>query len=356
MALVKYIEMKEFIMKKHIFFLLFLAVLASSVFAQTREDISVFIAPVVANPDQAAFFYDNFVAETEGAGYTLAKDKNDADYTLKLEVKPNLIRYDDGTEEQAPPDEKQSVLQVTLIRNEDAAEVVTFNFAFTTVDEMYEYNLYLVYEAMANVPFSKPGNEGVSWRNKWLYLRASFDYPITFYQLLEPMALWGDHPTIPGEKQWHNLDHRINPFPAVTFGIEFQYLNWMSTELNFNLSFSDPFSATFIPAIQFEQKFPVKPSKHFMIEPYAAVSFPVNTSSTAIQFPKVGVGGGVQVGVKGGNMGAFFVDVNYIHYLGNVVMKNENIAYPNPSEIHYTRFVIGLGIGYKIGFFDRNKG
>jgi hypothetical protein len=348
-------EIKEFIMKKNIFSLFFLAVLASSVFAQTREDISVYIAPVVASPDQASFFYENFVAETTGAGYSLSKDAEDADYTLKLEVKPNLIHYSDGTLEQAPPDEKQFILQITLIRNEDATEVVTFNFAFTSTDEMYEYNLYLLYEALANVPFSKAGFEGDSWRNKWLYLRASFDYPITFYQLLDPKALWGDHPVIPGEKQWHNLDHRINPFPAVTFGIEFQYLNWISTELSFNLSFSDPFSTTFIPAIQLEQKFPIKPSRDFMIEPYAAVSFPVNTSPITVQFPKVGVGGGVQFGVRGGNMGAFFVDVNYIHYLGDVIIRNENTLYPNPSEIHYTRFVIGLGIGYKIGFFDRIK-
>jgi hypothetical protein len=266
-----------------------------------------------------------------------------------------MIRYDDGTEEQAPPDEKQFILQINLMRNEDDSEVVTFSFPFTTTDEMYDYNLYLLYEAMANVPFSKLGHEEDSWRNKWLYLRASFDYPITFYQLLEPMALWGNHPSIEGEKIWHNLDHKINPFPAVTFGLEFQYLNWISTELNFNLSFSDPFSTSFIPAIQIEQKFPIKPAKYFMIEPYAVVSFPVNTSPTTVQFPKVGVGGGIQFGVKGGSTGGFFVDVNYIHYLGNVVMKNENTLYPNPSEIRYTRFVIGLGIGYKIGFFDRNK-
>jgi hypothetical protein len=127
----------------------------------------------------------------------------------------------------------------------------------------------------------------------------------------------------------------------------------MSTELNFNLSFSDPMSNSFIPAIQIEQKFPIKPAKYFMIEPYAVVSFPLNTSSGSIQFPKVGLGGGCQLGVRGGNMGAFFVDINYIHFLGDVLMRNENKIFPDPSSITYRRFSVGLGIGYKVGFFDR---
>jgi hypothetical protein len=329
--------------------------LALPAFAESREDIQVYIAPVVASPDQASYFRENFTTETIGAGYIVTQDAKEADYTLNLEVKPNLILYDDGTIEQAPPDEKQYILHITLMENEDNSEVVAFSFAFTSTDEMYDFNLYLIYEAMANVPMTKLGAGTVitdHWRNKWLYLRASFDYPITFYQLKEPNVLMGDGP--------HNpvlpLDNKISPFPAVTIGLELQYLNWLSTELSFNLSFADPFGTSFIPAIQIEQKFPIKPSRNFMIEPYAAVSFPVATTINSIQFPKVGIGGGVQLGVRGGEMGAFFVDVNYIHFLGDVIVKNPWVEhYPNPDRISYTRFVIGLGIGYKIGFFNRNK-
>jgi hypothetical protein len=329
-----------------------LLTLALPVFAQSREDVSVYIAPVLANPTQASFFKDNFATETIGAGYSVTEEAKDADYTLKLEVKPNMIQYDDGTTEQAPPDEKQNILYVTLIENDDDEEVVAFSFAFTSTDEMYDYNLYLLYEAMANVPMTKLGTEKVvtdHWRNKWLYIRASFDYPITFYQLREPNALMD-------EKKEHSipLDHKISPFPAVTFGFELQYLNWMSTELSFNLSFSDPFGHSFIPAIQLEQKFPIKPARNFMIEPYAAVSFPVATNINCLNFPRLGVGGGFQLGVRGGDMGAFFVDINYIQYLGNVIVKNPYMSsYPVPDQIKYTRFVVGLGIGYKIGFFNR---
>ncbi|MDR0322657.1 MAG: hypothetical protein LBI28_14275 [Treponema sp.] len=342
-------------MRKYAIFFIFILISAMSAGAQTWKNTHVYIAPVVANTDQAAYFKENFTIETIGAGYEVVENAPEADYTIKLEVKPNMIRYDDGTEEPAPEGEKQYVLQINLIRNEDNAGIVAFSFAFDTTDEMYDYNLYLLYEAMANVPVNRM--EGTvddnRWRNKWIYIRTSFDYPITFYQLMDPMALWGDDPNNAGGKIWHNIDHRINPFPAVTIGLEFQYLNWMSTEVNFNLSFGDPFSNTFIPAIQIEQKFPIKPSKHFMIEPYAAVSFPLDTSSNNVKFPSLGVGGGIQIGVKGGSMGAFFMDVNYIRFIGDVLTKNNNQLYPNPSEIHYTRFIVGLSVGYKIGFADR---
>ena len=337
-----------------LFLLVFIPVFA---FAQTREDIRIYIAPVRAQDmSQALFFQENFAMELAGAGYVQGSSVRDSDYTLNLEVLPNTIMYDDGTVEQAPPDEKQLLLSITLNRNEDNAEIVSFAFLFDSVEEMYEYNLYLLYEALANVPMTRPiGEESDdSWRNKWIYARTSFDYPITFYELLSDNWLYGPAPGNPDNTIVRPIDHSISSFPAVTIGMEFQYLSWMSTELNFSLSFSDPMSSNvFIPAIQIEQKFPIKPSTHFMLEPYAVVSFPLNTSPSVIQFPTLGVGGGVQFGVKAGTMGAFFLDVNYIHFLGDVIVRNEAPVYTSPQEITYSRYVLGIGIGYKIGFFDR---
>jgi len=212
----------------------------------------------------------------------------------------------------------------------------------------------LLYEAMASVPVTKAedtviAEESELWRNKWLYIRASFDYPITFYELLEPKVLEDSTVSPP---RYIPLDHEVRPIPAGTLGIELQYLSWMSTEVDIHVCFSDPVSNSMIPIITVEQKFPIKPTKIFMIEPYLAVSFPMETSSHVTQFPRVGVGGGFQLGVKGGNMGAFFVDINYIYFLGDVIAKHHYTNY-TPSEIHYRRYTVGLGIGYKVGLFDR---
>ena len=96
--------------------LLFLMILIpAAVFAQTREDIRIYIAPVRAlNPSHASFFHESFSIELTGAGYTQGNSARESDYTLNLEVKPNTVLYDDGSVEQAPPDEKQFLLSITL--------------------------------------------------------------------------------------------------------------------------------------------------------------------------------------------------------------------------------------------------
>ena len=342
-------------MKKRFFcFLTFFFLGGLCIYAQSREDIKIFIPPVIAPVEQALYFHENFAMETAGAGYTITDIQSEADYNLRLEVKPNIIIYDDGFEEPAPPDEPQFVLNIHLVRNDDDVEIVAFSFPFTEVDEMYDYNLYLLYEAMANVPFTKELEIGPDdrWRNKWIYLRASIDYPVTFYALKSPHFLThvGDGPDFPVP-----LDHKIAPWLAATLGVEFQYLNWMSTEISFNLSFSDPVSTAFVPAFQLEQKFPIKPDLHFMIEPYLAVSFPVITSP-GVSVPPIyfGVGGGAQFGIKGGDSGAFLLDINFIYFLGDVNVAVDTTKYREPQE-KYNRFVLGLGLGYKFGFIDRPK-
>jgi len=333
-------------------FLAIFLVFSVSIFAQTRADIKIYIPSVRANAEQAAYFEKNFAMEITGAGYTLTDNPSEADYSLALEVRPNMILYEDGKLEAAPPDEKQFVLEVVLIKNEDKSEMVTFSFPFNDLDEMYDFNLYLLYEALANVPFTKKmdAEEDDFWRNKWLYARASFDYPVTFYELQEPNALWSSsNPSL-----YYPLYNYISPNPAATIGIELQYLYWMSTELDFHFCFGDPLSNSLIPTITLEQKFPIKPGKIYMVEPYLAVSFPMITYPDAKHFPKVGVGGGFQLGVKGGSMGAFFVDVNYIHFLGDVVMKSSFFWKDAKAEdVIFQRWTVGLAIGYKIGFFDR---
>ena len=349
-------------MKKFIFVLSLFSLLLPA-FAQSRDDIRIYIPPVMStDPRQAQYFKENFDMETTAAGYTVTNDSGDADYTLHLEVQPNMILYDDGTTEPAPPEEGLYLLQLNLVRNEDSVEIVAFSFPFTNVEEMYEYNLYLLYEAMANVPLTKLVGDGSGiddrWRNKWIYFRASLDYPITFYQLVTSPAVLYTTPQPGSGPEAIPLDHKIGPWLAFTAGIEIQYFNWMSTELSFHLSFSDAMSTTFIPVLQIEQKFPIKPvSLHWlMIEPYAVAAFPTPTSTLTESFPSIGVGGGVQFAVKAGNSGGAFIDINFIYYLGEVVQDNiykDSAHYNTPSTITYNRFVIGLGIGYKFGIIDR---
>jgi hypothetical protein len=345
-------------MRKYLLVFVFLFPLFA-LFAQSRDDISVYIPPVLGGlPEQQMFFAENFKMELIGANYTVVDDQMDSDYVLALTITQEVETYEDETgavyEE---PGEIVNVLTISLQDSNDGREVLQFSWAFDTLEEMYEWNLHLIYQAMANVPLTKlTGEVDIDhWRNKWLYIRASFDYPITFYAYPDPVAIRGETPSNGNPPDYSVLDHKVLPFPGVTLGVEFQFLNWMSVEGDFQINFGDPFSNSLIPAIGFEVKFPLKPSKHFMIEPYGIVTFPTTTATGTMEFPRLGAGGGVQFGVKGGSMGALFVDVNYVHYLGNVVTKNTDTNKPYPDTISWSRFSVGLGIGYKIGVFNRNK-
>jgi hypothetical protein len=328
--------------------LLFSAVV---LFAQSRDDIAVYVSPVNGgNAEEQMFFTENFKMELVGANYLVVENQDESDYTLALSVSRD--KYEEGGVVQT-----DNILTVSLLASADGREMLQFSWAYMDLEEMYEWNLHLIYQAMANVPLTKITSvpDTNHWRNKWLYVRASFDYPITFYANPNPPAIHSDPPVIGGRPDYSVLDHKVLPYPGFTAGLEFQFLNWMSIEGNFQLTFGDPFSHALIPAIGVDLKFPLKPSKHFMIEPYGTAVFPMTTATETLEFPFLGVGGGIQLGVKGGSMGVIFVDVNYVHYLGDVVTRNIDADKPNPSTISWQRFSIGLGVGYKIGFFNRNK-
>ena len=346
-------------MKKPWAFLCFFLV-AVSVFAQQREDTIIYIPPVVsARSDHAAFFHPHFEMEVMAANYTLTNNINEANYVLRFESMPYIIVYDDGTSEPAGPGDAQYILQLTLINNEDNSEMLSISYPFTEVEECYEFSLTLVYSAMANVPLTKlTGSieESDRWRNKWIYLRASFDYPVITTHVLKQDGLeHGGAIYNPDNKQLYNsLDHIVRAVPGATVGVELQFLHWMSTELGFLFRFGDPSGEyTFIPGIGLQLKFPIKPGRHFMLEPYAMLSTQANTSAFYNSFPWLAVGGGFQFGVRGGDMGAFFIDANFLLTVGDVVTKNNNEYFTAPPEVHWVRYAVSLGIGYKIGFFDR---
>ena len=327
--------------------------------AQSRADMAIHIPmPIGGNSEQQHYFKENFEMETTAAGYTVTQDEAVSDYILKLEIKPNMIQYEDGTEEPAPPDEKQFILQITLVRNEDKVDIVMFDFMFTELEEMYAYNLYLLYQAMANVPMTKltAKVDNDHWRNKWLYLRFSAEFNISAYMIDDSKNNREWDPNGGGSwKAMSDPSHgRETPvMPGATFGIEFQFLNWMSLEGGIKLVLGDPEEASFIPAVSASLKFPIKPgnrSKHFMLEPYLQADLPMATGAYIRSFSLLSVGGGFQFGVRGGEMGAFFIDMNGQYSLGEI-----HTVRPGSRDAYWTRWVISVGIGYKIGFFNRLK-
>ncbi|MCL2068076.1 MAG: hypothetical protein FWG99_11525 [Treponema sp.] len=366
---------------KRIYIFVILFTLAVFAFAQSRDDVSIYFPPVLASPEQAEYLHNSFSTEAFAAGYIVTSSRLEADYVIELEVRPNIIIYDDGTEEPAPPDEEQFVLRFALIRNEDNEEILFFSYLFTDLLELSRRSLYLLNEAMANVPVvMPPENVPITvplrviltrmgpdeefgrddrWRNKWVYFRASFDYPITIHAL-EPDKLYDGSSIYNGDinnppVQFYTLDNKVEPAPALTFGLELQLFNWMSLEFDFEMKFEDPEFKTYIPVVGAQLKFPLKPSGLFMLEPYAAASYYLKKPDYYESFSGIEAGGGIQFGAFGGSRGVWFFDARFMYTINGAGTYNLNTEYPNPEVVQWNRFIIGIGVGYKLGFFDRKS-
>ena len=358
-------------MKTRCIFLALLIALAASAFAQSRSDVTIFLPLIVAeDPAQAEFFRKNFTMEITSAGYTVAESIQEADYSLRITVRRNMIVYDDGTSEPAPDDEHEFLLQLNLMRNSDTEQIVSLSFGFDELEEMYNHNLSLIYQVMANVPLGGSDSKTLVrfmvgkgeepddwWRNKWLYLRLSADYPIHYYQIKPDDSLYRGNFLFKGEDGepdfgYSTIADQTVAIPGATVGLEVQFLQWMSFELDFAVRLGDTAGFGFMPAIGAQVKFPFKPAAYFMLEPYAAV-VTTNNEDHSFSFTRYAIGGGIQLGVKAGNAGVLFFDVNYMHPLGEAITRNADENFTQPELLHWNRYAVGLSLGYKIGFLNR---
>jgi len=158
------------------------------------------------------------------------------------------------------------------------------------------------------------------------------------------------------------LDNKLIPTPGISFGIEFQFLNFMSIEPHAQISMEQVVLDRIIYSALFsvELKFPLKFFKYVVIEPYGIAAYPMRFSidedfEIFTNYPQFLFGGGIQIAVKTGKSGALFFDVSYL-YIGDIAMKNfYGELYPEPKEIHYNYSILGFKIGYKFGILNRKR-
>jgi hypothetical protein len=338
-------------LKKFIIFFIF-SVLGGISFAADVNNTTIFLEGTAARPEQLAYFMENFEVEGTAAGYVFAEKKADAGYTFKFRVEPYSNPVDPLS---------QFIIFISLILNENDSEMLSFGWPFANLEEMYEYNQYIFLRTVINIPRPEAQTQIVqeddSWRNKWLYVRASFDFPITFYKLMGDGLLDGIAVTDPSGTKAVPIDNLVIALPALTLGIEVQIFKWLSVEPQFQAGWEYLQDENFFTMTAgLEVKFPLKFVKHIMLEPYAAVVMPIlQTKDIFDSFPIIGFGGGLQLGIKAGKPGVLFADVNYM-YFGNTGMHNPFGDYfPEPPVIHYQRSAIGLGLGYKFGLINRKK-
>jgi hypothetical protein len=331
-----------------------LLLISSIAFAQTRDDTLIYInRPAGGTAKQQNFFEENYKMEVAAAGYTVVNSQSESDFYFTLAIEPNEY-YDPGYDDEAPYN-----LTLTLYDNAGGREMVQMGFPFTEMEEMYEWNLFLVYQAMANVPHTKFTGQLHTdlWRHKWIYL--------------SPYATWAIH--------MYSFDSGTPYIPLNAgamfgggLGLEIHFLSWMSAETGIDFHFDqidrwtladdswnkDQYSADYegkklkgffmTPVLQVPVllKFVWKPSQHFMLEPYIGIALSKSLNSEL--YPPLLAGlGGIQWAIKAGDIGGVFVDTRFGYDIGDS---------RTPDRYNdYHRVTLHFNVGYKFGFINRIK-
>jgi hypothetical protein len=341
------------ILKKNVCVLVLLFCSFSAVYAANSKNITL----CIQGTGQPAFvqgFKEALIIEAKAAGYDVTENLSAAKYNIKFNVE-----FDQA--------QQKSKFVVSLIKVVDLSEIVSMEYLFADEEEMLLYSQLVFFMLIANLPdnevaASEPVDD--SWRDKWLYISPYFNYSLMFLAL-KPDGLKG------GAGVYNDsvdpilvspIDNKIIPMPGIGVGLEFQFLPFMSIEPGFLISREEVVldHVMYNMLASLKIKFPLKFFRNVVLEPYGVAAYPMRfpeelDTFDLESFPKYVFGGGMQIAVKVGKSGALFFDVNYT-FLGDTPMKNQlTDLFPKPELIHYDHSVLGFGIGYKFGFFNRKS-
>ena len=137
------------IFKRFVCVLLF-AFLINAVYADNVPDRNtLFIEGTAPDNNTLEFFMDNFTMEATSLLFTVTDTREEARWTLRFTVTPNMA------EDLDPAGEPQYMIAINFIRNADDVEIVMFTFAYDDLFDMFAHNQFLVFMAIINVPYEE---------------------------------------------------------------------------------------------------------------------------------------------------------------------------------------------------------
>jgi len=329
----------------------------SAIYAANSKNITLNIQGTGSGELVESFKYALKI-EANAAGYDVTDNLADAKYYIKFTVEFDQVQ-------------QKSKFNVSLVRVADSNEIVAMEYLFTDEEEMLLYSQLVFFMLMANLPEDevRMAVEDDSWRNKWLYARASIDYSVMLLSLKGKTYLTNDNPA--NRLISPPLEDKGVPAPGIGLGAEVQFLDFMSAELGVQMSYEN-LNTMFNMLFSLEIKSPLKFFSGFVPEPYIEVAYPLRFPKGNEIFdnsPKFAFGGGIQVAVKMEKDSALFFEAGYLYYFSGVGMENQYkkdakgqdfytqiITADSPQDtIKYNYSVVSFKIGYKYGFFDRKR-
>jgi hypothetical protein len=336
------------------FVIAFLAVPAGITAAQSRGGFIIYVAPASGGTiEDRDFFYQNIEMELLGASYEITRIEEDADYTFSIFIT--------GVENEENPSLSLYILTLVLIDNANGQEMVRLGWEYQYREEMYEWNLYLIYQALANLPIRTVNTEVVSgetgalWE-KVLYLGLRAGFLANFFSVRKTVNYEA------GQSQAFGFEGalvmELRPFRffsfqgEVIFAVDAFNAGKQIVRNNQSIYSSENFT-TFSLAFPLLIKLPLKMGD-FTLSFYGGAYYVLTLgtggeeeSQSMKMAPPVGLTLGVDLGFRAGP-GEFFIDLRYGADLGATRIGDG-------GGVSYTRQRGGVSVGYKIGFWNRNK-
>jgi len=319
--------------RKAVFLLFLLISVCGTLWAQDYHEVKIYVPPLdgVGFIDDLAYFFKRITGEIVMQYRTLGKARVLSDYTITGKVMPIAEE-----EIELPPDSEDDeyVLYVELYDNRQNVAIGEQFITFTVPDENTERALSVIlYNLLSAIPDVLEGDID-DWRNKFLYLDLRFIWKPTAYSRTIQET------NIAQVGAEFVADFHIVNFFSVRLGVELSQ-DWVivfpgetgAYALDMILSF--PLSVAYV----------LKPFHSIMIEPYLGGNFNLSLQDAARVYP-FSFHAGIEVGIKLGP-GILTIDPRYTQDVGKSLIKVKN------NEYDYWRYMIHLGIGYKLGFFKR---
>ena len=364
-------------MKKLILIIIILAV-TFPISAQVIREARVYVPPVAGHGriSDKAFFYRQLTSEVVFQYYALVRSQRVCDYILRAVIVPYGVEEPEGLAEPKSPipnnplppvskkkgvqeyfswelgnnihfynaagednyspnneitpeeqfviaDDQEFSLKLELINNVTGEILGKQQLVFTAADASVGDLLSIqVYNMLAGIPDIE---ETYDWRDKWLFLEASFLWAPRVYTQNNPSINWQNF-GLRAAFEFHFTDF-------MSFGLGTQFVqDWVVT--------SKSEHRDLILEIPISIKGVFKTAEQFVIEPYAGLA--LNFSLMNATIPSAASWFlGLQFGVKAGP-GMIVIDPRFsMDFEKSRLVGKDNI---------YQRDSMQIGVGYKIGF------
>ena len=122
----------------------------SMFFSRRSAPIPLFIFSLPRADRKREFFDKNIHEEIKGANYGVVYTPEESNYNVNMDIS----EYED----EETPGVVTNCLTLIVTRTADNFRVIEFSWDYHDLEEMYQWNLYIIYNALANITLRvKPG-------------------------------------------------------------------------------------------------------------------------------------------------------------------------------------------------------